>query len=90
VPPAACTASTAPEEAPVTSMVTGEVIAPLARTRMPSRDRRSTPEDTRMASVIGWPASILPASMNFWIRPRLTTVYSLRLGLLKPRFGSRM
>ena len=44
---------TAPEDAPVTSIVTADVIAPLASTRMPSRERRSTPEDTSTASVIG-------------------------------------
>ena len=48
------------------------------------------PDATSTSSVISAEASSLPASMNFWIRPRLMTAYSLRFGLLKPRLGRRM
>ena len=42
--------------------------------------------ETLIAAV----ASSLPLSTNLCSAPRLMTANSLRLGLLKPRFGSRM
>src|SRR6185312_1117445 len=77
-PPACSTAAFAAADAPDTVIVTARLISPSASSLTPSSLPCAKPAAIRIASVIGWLPSILPASIAASSEPILTGAYSLR------------
>src|SRR5689334_19930026 len=63
--------------------------SPRPSRRTPALARRSPPAFTSDSALMAEPASIALASIACWIRSRLTSAYSTRNTLLKPRLGRR-